>query len=115
MSTNKITFLEEYYPHDMFCFSNNLITWFFFNDNFEVIDLLSNLEHEQKLMWLHLRLLSWLTCWEEMPSITLSKPILITKNSNPELISNYLKEGFNIACDTFDLDKDMYRLSFAIS
>jgi len=107
MSINKITFLEEVIPHDMFCFSNNLITWFFFNDKFEVMDLLSNLEKEQAYVVTFDLFVSSLTCWEETPSIALSKPILITKNSNPELISNYLKERLNIACDTFDLDEDV--------
>lgn len=71
------------------------------------MDLLSNLEKEQAYVVTFDLFVSSLTCWEETPSIALSKPILITKNSNPELISNYLKERLNIACDTFDLDEDV--------
>jgi hypothetical protein len=42
---------------------------------------------------------------EETPTITLSKPILVTKNSNPELISNYLKQRINIACESLNLQE----------
>jgi hypothetical protein len=35
--------------------------------------------------------MSWFTYEEDSPVISLSKPILITKNSNPRLISNFIK------------------------
>lgn len=105
MSIHKITFLEDVIPHSMFCSSNSLITWFYFNDPFEVKDLLSDLEYEQAYVVTFDFFVSSLLCCEETPAITLSKPILITKDSNPELISNYLKERINIACDSFHLEE----------
>jgi len=41
---------------------------------------------------------------EDGPSINLGKPILITKNSNPKIISNYLNARINMMIDTFYLD-----------
>jgi len=41
---------------------------------------------------------------EETPVITLSKPILITKNSNPKIISDYLKERIDLVIDIYYLD-----------
>jgi hypothetical protein len=38
------------------------------------------------------------------PSINLGKPILITKNSNPQIISDYFKERINMMIDTYYLD-----------
>ena len=105
MSINKITYLEEVIPHNLFCFSNNLTTWFYFNDIFEIRDFLDELEYNQAYVVTFDFFVDSLMCCEETPSITLSKPILITKNSNSELISNYLKERVNIACDTFDLQE----------
>lgn len=67
--------------------------------------MLSELETEQAYVVTFELFVSSLMCCEETPSITLTKPILITKNSNPELISNYLKDRINIACETLYLDE----------
>jgi hypothetical protein len=41
---------------------------------------------------------------EDSPVLNLSKPILVTKNSNPRLISNFIKDRIRLACDTYYLD-----------
>jgi hypothetical protein len=105
MSINNITFLEEVIPHNMFCFSNNLTTWFYFNDIWEISEFLSELEYEQAYVVSFDFYFSSLLCCEETPAITLSKPILVTNKSNPELISNYLKERVIIACESFHLQE----------
>lgn len=42
------------------------------------------------------------------PSLVLSKPILITKQSNPWLISNYLVERIKLTCNSFYLEDQLF-------
>jgi len=41
---------------------------------------------------------------EDSPVLILSKPILITKNSNPKLIANFIRNRIIIALDRYYLD-----------
>jgi hypothetical protein len=41
------------------------------------------------------------------PVIFLSKPILITKNSNPKLLSNFIDERLGDMLNTFHLDESI--------
>jgi hypothetical protein len=41
---------------------------------------------------------------DDGPVILFGKPILITKNSNSIIISDYLKERINLTIDTYYLD-----------
>jgi hypothetical protein len=44
---------------------------------------------------------------DDTPVITLSDPILITKNSNPRLISKFLLNRISLADERFDLNYDL--------
>jgi len=46
---------------------------------------------------------------EDIPVITLSEPILITKNSNPALISKFLINQTILASERFDLDYELIK------
>jgi|HubBroStandDraft_1064217.scaffolds.fasta_scaffold22055_3 hypothetical protein len=111
MSTNKITFLHDFLPND---YKNNLIyypessiTRFYFSDYIEVDQFLDGLD-DDKLYVLSLELVY---CWESYddnsPVIVLSKPFLVTKDSNPRLISRYLQYKINIACHSYSLDEEL--------
>lgn len=39
--------------------------------------------------------------------MTLSDPILITKNSNPKLISKFIKDQIKLASDIYFIDEDI--------
>jgi hypothetical protein len=41
---------------------------------------------------------------DDTPIISLGKPILITKNSDPKVNSNYLKDRIDLAIDSYYLD-----------
>jgi hypothetical protein len=41
------------------------------------------------------------------PVISLSKPILVTKNSNPRVLSDYLNHKINEACNLHYLDESI--------
>jgi hypothetical protein len=46
---------------------------------------------------------------DDIPVITLCNPILVTKNSNPILISKFLLNKISLADDRFDLDYDLIK------
>jgi hypothetical protein len=45
----------------------------------------------------------------DTPMILLSEPILLTKNSNPTLISKFLLERISLASNKFDLDYEFIK------
>jgi hypothetical protein len=47
---------------------------------------------------------SWLTYEEDTPVIILSKPFLVTKESDPLIISKYLQYRIHLACSSFLLE-----------
>jgi hypothetical protein len=106
MSINKITFLQGTLPNSI---SNSISNStsnirFYFNDYFEVKQFLSKLESD-KIYVLSLELiLSWPLYNEDDPSIVLSKPFLVTRNSNYKLISEYIQSRINIACNLYSIE-----------
>ena len=105
MSINNITYLDQIIPNRMFCFTNSLNTEFLFCDFIEVTKFLNTLEHNQAYVVTFDFIYSILMYNEDVPTINLSKPILITKNSNPETISIFLKERVILACNIHYLDE----------
>jgi hypothetical protein len=55
-------------------------------------------------------IISWLQFEEDNPVINLTKPILITRNSNPRLISNFLNSRIKLACDNYYLDENIMEM-----
>lgn len=48
---------------------------------------------------------------EDSPVLNLSKPILVTRNSNPKLITNFIKDRIRLACDTYYLDDTILEMA----
>jgi|ERR1700760_1726582 len=107
MTINNITFLDQIIPNGMFCFTNNLSTVFHFCDSIEITKFLNTLEHDQAYVVTFDFIYSTLMYNEDVPTINLSKPIIITKNSNPETISNFIKERVILACNIHYLEESM--------
>lgn len=87
MSINKITYLSSIYPHGILFFNNPKVTRFYFSDYLDVKLFLNSLKIDKTYVISFDFIVNWLSYDEYSPVITLSKPILITKNSNPRLIS----------------------------
>jgi len=104
MTITNITFLEEIIPNKMFVFTNSLTKEFYFCDIIEVTKFLSSLEKDQAYVVTFDFIYSILMYADDTPTISLGKPILITKNSDPEVISNYLKDKVILACNTHYLN-----------
>ncbi len=49
---------------------------------------------------------------EDDPFISLSKPILITKNSSPKVISDFLKNKITNACNLYYLDESIWESNY---
>jgi len=106
MSKNNITFLVDVLPNynGIFYISNPSIKRFYFNDFVEIRQILDSLEKD-KVYVLSLELIySWLCHEEDDPVITLTKPFLVTRDSNPLIISEYFQFRINLACNTYLLE-----------
>jgi ADP-glucose pyrophosphorylase len=104
MTINNITLLQDIIPNEMFISNNSNVRILNFYDKLEIKQFLNSLEIYQAYVLTFEFVISVMIYDEDGPSITLGKPIIITKNSNPEIISNYFKERINISIDTFYLD-----------
>lgn len=110
LSVNKITYLEDIYEENqlqIIYLRTGFINRFYFNDAKEISDFLENLEENKSYLITFELILSWTQHEDGYPVINLSKPFLITKNSNPHLISNFIKERIGLACDSYLLNEDI--------
>jgi hypothetical protein len=107
MTISNITYLDQLQTNRLFLFSNPSITRFYFQDYLELKQFLNNLEVDKTYIITFDFIMSWLLFEEDSPVISLSKPILITKNSNPRLISDFIKQQIRLACDNYYLDESI--------
>jgi hypothetical protein len=109
MSISKITYLDQIITYKLFVFSSFEFLHLHFCDEVEISLFLKNLDIDQTYV---LTLELWLsedTCEEDPPVITLCKPILITKSSNPTLISKFILNQISLADNRFNLDYDLIK------
>jgi hypothetical protein len=104
MSITNITFLEEFIPNGIFHISGPYILIFFDFDILELKKFLIKLEDDKIYVVTLDFVVSWMMYDEDTPSMILSKPILITKNSNPRVMSDFIMNKLNSAVDTYYLD-----------
>lgn len=109
-SINKITFFDDIYSNnknEIYYIRNSYINRIYFHDHQEISDLLYNLEDNKIYVITFDFIISWLQYEEDSPVINLCKPILITKHSNPRLISDFIQSKIRIACDNYYLNDDI--------
>lgn len=111
MSINKITYLDDLIPNNLFISTNTLKIRLFFSDTLELIQNLKSLDQGQAYVVTFNFVYSWLQYTEDSPTITLSKAILITKNSNAKLIKNFIYERIHLAIDSYYLDESILEIS----
>lgn len=104
MTINNITYLNEIHENTMFISNNSELKILNHYDHLDIKHWLNSLEIDKAYVVTFEFIISLMMYDEDGPSINLGKPILITKNSNPLIISNYLNERINIMIDTFYLD-----------
>ena len=83
MSINKITYLSAILPNKLFVFNNSSKSRLYFNDWFEIKLFLNELEPDKVYVLTFDLIVSWFLYEEDSPNLNLSKPILVTRNSNP--------------------------------
>jgi hypothetical protein len=106
MSINNITYLSQFISYNLFIFSNYKFTLLYFADIIEVNQFLKSLEIDKTYVVTFELIMSELSD-NDIPSITLSEPILITKLSNPILISKFILNQISLADEKFNLDYDL--------
>lgn len=110
MSISNITFLEQIIPNNFFISNNSKIHRCVFTDSIDISLFLRELEIDKTYVITFELILSWNQYEEDSPVITLSKPVLITKNSNPRLLSNFVLKQINLACDNYFLDENIMEM-----
>jgi hypothetical protein len=109
LSINKINYIDDFMDEDdptsIIYFRDFIISWFYFFDFKEISDLLDCLDYDKAYI-ISFNLILDVSGYDlDQPSIILSKPILISKKSNPWLISRHLNEQVRIACESYNLDE----------
>jgi hypothetical protein len=104
MTINKITYLDQFYTSGIFMISDPYIDHLKYFDYLELTKFLNKLEHDKVYVITFEYVYSWLLHDDNDPVIKISKPILITKNSDPRIISNFLKEKVELIIDLYYLD-----------
>jgi hypothetical protein len=117
ISQTKITFINDCFDQDdenqsyenqsdIIYFRNSNFIWFHFNDIQEINDFLDLLDHDKIYIVSFELIVDKLSYEFGDPTIVLSKPILITRESNPWLISKYLQGKISISCSSYGLDQE---------
>lgn len=109
-SVNKITYLDEYFDKSqthIFYARNSKYIKFIYLDSKEIKDFLINLEDDKVYVVTFDLIFSWITYdYGSNPFIILSKPILVTNQSNPLLISNFIHKRIITVSEIYSLDQD---------
>jgi hypothetical protein len=104
MSKYQITYLDEFIPQGIFCINNPKIAIIDYYKFVDIKKFLNNLEFDTQYV-ITLEFISSFAFYDsDGPTIHLSKPILVTKNSNPKLISDFIKKRIELVFDSFYLD-----------
>ena len=111
MSIDKITYLDQIIEKNLFAYNTRTESEFLhICDALEVKYFLDHLEDDKFYVVTFDFIISKCTYDPDNPFIVLSKPIVITKYSNARLISNYIFNRINIACNTYCLDEDLLNM-----
>lgn len=79
-------------------------------DIFELSQFLNDLDEGKTYVLTFDFVLSWLNYDEDSPVINLSKPIIITKNSNPRLLCNFIQNKLRLACENYFLENSLLEI-----
>jgi len=109
-SVTKISFLEDLlnedqnYNYDIIYFRKPNLIWLKFGDFIEIMNVLSLLQDNKAYVATFDLILDQSGFEFADPTIKLGPPLLISKDSNPWLISKYLVSKVSKACNSFDLN-----------
>lgn len=107
MTINRITYLSDYIKYDICIINEANLTILHFGDLLDWKIFLSDLIEDQ-IYVVSLELVpNFDILDEDGPNIILSKPILITKNSNPKVISDFIFSKIHDACNSYGLQDNI--------
>jgi hypothetical protein len=98
--------LDQFYPNGIFLYSEPKIEILTILDVIEISDFLVNLK--SKIYVVSFEFITNIDTYDvDLPNLILSKPVLITTNSNPDLLMKFLRAKIELAFKTFYLDEDL--------
>lgn len=104
ISTNRITYFHDLIPNDICILNNTDFTIFHFSDSLDVKHFLAKL-NEDTIYIVNFEFVLSLAFYDsDGPTINLSKPILITKNSNPVIVSKFIHGRIQDCLNRFQLN-----------
>jgi hypothetical protein len=106
MTINRINYLHEFIEHDICIFNNTKTTIFNFSDIIEIKQFLSNLAKDKYYITTFELVLNFDTYNSDGPVVNLSKAILLSYNSNPEIINKLIISRINEFIDTYHIDEE---------
>jgi hypothetical protein len=109
MTINNITYLNQFIPHGVIAINNPIIDRFNFWDIIEITKFIRKLDQDKVYVINFEFVYSCLLHEDEDPVIKISKPILVTKNSDPKLISDFLKNKVDLIIDLYYLDDEIIK------
>jgi hypothetical protein len=107
MSITNITYLQDIIPHKYFVFSEYDYTIFYFSDSLDIKLFLRELQIDKVYVVTFELIISELIDNDNPPVITLSKPIVVTRNSNPLIIAKFINNQIVQADNNFNLDYEL--------
>lgn len=101
MSIKTITYLNEFYKYEILGISDPYQDRIYSNEIFVIQNFLNKLEDDK----IYVVSFEFIYCWgiydEDDPTIILSKPILICKDSNPEILSKFIEERMGLVFEAY--------------
>jgi len=112
LSINQITFVKDVFRKSndsasINYFENAHITWFKFWDKCEVKDFIELLDYNKAYLVSFELILDMEGFEQGDPTLLISSPILISKDSNPKLISKFISKKAISACYNYNLYHDI--------
>lgn len=105
MTIKNITFFNQFFPDGIFTISDPYIDILYFSDSVEIANFLFDNLDKDKVYVLTLEFVySWDRYSEDLPVISLSKPILATRESNPKVIADFIQSRISLCYSTYYLE-----------
>jgi hypothetical protein len=104
MTNRNITFLDQFIDHGIFTINNPKFLILSDYNKLDIKKFLNTLDIDKTYVLSIEYIYSWLLYDDEYPSIILSKPIVVTKFSNPKLISEFIIERIHLIFERYYLD-----------
>lgn len=110
MSINNINYLDQFHSNKFSIFTDPKYALMNSFSISEMKEFLNTLDPDKVYVASFEFVSSWLLHEDDSPVVVLSKPILLTKNSNPILITKFIWQKINLAITNYAIVDDVLDL-----